>query len=86
MGRLTVQATLVEPVTTSAARRAFVRVRLEPDAAAPGRYLAHLAGGQGSYVLSALAAADGLALIPEGAAEAPAGTLVEVIRLDAEIS
>jgi len=86
MGRLTVQATLVEPVTTSAARRAFVRVRLEPDVAAPGRYLAHLAGGQGSYVLSALAAADGLAIIPEGAADAPAGTHVEVIRLDAEIS
>ena len=86
MGRLVVQATLGEAVTKSAARRAFVRVRLEPDPADAGRYLAHLAGGQGSYVLSALAAADGLAIIPEGAAEAPAGTHVEVIRLDAEIS
>jgi molybdopterin molybdotransferase len=85
-GRLVVGATLSEPVTKSAARRAFVRVRLEPDPAAAGRYLAHLAGGQGSYVLTALAAADGLAIIPEGVAEAPAGTAVEVIRLDAEIT
>jgi molybdenum cofactor synthesis domain-containing protein len=86
LGRLVVQATLGEAVTKSAARRAFVRVRLEPDPAAVGRYLAHLAGGQGSYVLTALAAADGLAIIPEGAADAPTGTHVEVIRLDAEIS
>jgi molybdopterin molybdotransferase len=86
LGRLIVQATLREAVTKSAARRAFVRVRLEPDPAAAGRYLAYLAGGQGSYVLTALAAADGLAIIPEGAADAPAGTHVEVIRLDTEIS
>lgn len=86
MGRLSVRATLRERVTKSADRRAFVRVRLEPDPVNEGRYLARLAGGQGSYVLTALAAADGLAIIPEGAAEAPAGTEVEVIRLDAEIS
>ena len=85
-GRLLVPATLAEPVRKSAPRRAFLRVRLEPDPALAGHYIAHLAGGQGSHVLSALAVADGLAIIPEGAAEAPAGSHVEVIRLDIEIS
>ncbi len=85
-GRLTVQATLTEPITKSAGRRAFVRVQLRPDPDAAGRYLAHLAGGQGSHVLTALAIADGLAIIPESAAVAPAGTHVEVIRLDTEVT
>jgi molybdenum cofactor synthesis domain-containing protein len=85
-GRLTVLATLAEPVAKSAARRAFVRVRLEADAADGGSLRAHLAGGQGSHMLSALALADGLAIIPEGPAQVPAGTQVEVIRLDVEIA
>ncbi len=85
-GRLTVPATLTEAVTKSAARRAFVRVQLHADPKAGGHYLAGLAGGQGSHVLSALALADGLAIIPEGAAVAPAGTHVEVIRLDTEVT
>ncbi len=85
-GRLSVQATLTEPITKSAGRRAFVRVRLRPDPDATGRYLAQLAGGQGSHVLTALAVADGLAIIPESAAVAPAGTHVEVIRLDTEVT
>ncbi len=85
-GRLSVPATLTEAVTKSALRRAFIRVRLEPDPAAEGHFLARLAGSQGSHVLTALAAADGLAIIPEGVAEAPAGSHVEVIRLDVEIS
>jgi molybdopterin molybdotransferase len=83
-GRLRVRARLADEVTKSAARRAFVRVQLETDA--DGRPVAHLAGAQGSHVLSALAVADGLAVIPEGEAVTPAGTEVEVIRLDVEIA
>ena len=85
-GRLTVRAVLTDAIRTSIDRRAFVRVRLEPDAETQGRYRAHTAGGQGSHVLSALAIADGLAIIPEGIGEAPPGTEVEVIRLDVEVT
>jgi molybdopterin molybdotransferase len=63
-----------------------MRVRLEEDRAHRGLWLAHLAGGQGSHVLSALALADGLAIIPEDDAGAEAGTEVEVIRLDIEVA
>jgi molybdopterin molybdotransferase len=62
---------LAEPVTKSHGRRAYIRVvadrdpggRLRRDEA--GRVLVRLAGGQGSHVLSALAAADALAVVPE---------------------
>jgi molybdenum cofactor synthesis domain-containing protein len=85
-GRLSVRAALAEPVTKSAGRRAFMRVRLEPDPAAPGGYRAHLAGSQGSHVLSGLAVADGLAIIGEDTPGLPEGAEVEVIRLDVEIA
>jgi molybdopterin molybdotransferase len=78
-GRDVVRATLSEPVRKDPARRAFLRVRLERGA--DGGWRAALAGGQGSHVLSALAAADGLAVIPEGVATLPAGADVEVLRL-----
>ena len=45
-------------------------------------WTAHLAGGQGSHVLSALAQADGLAAVPEDTEILPAGSVVDVIRLD----
>jgi len=83
-GRLVIRATLGDEVRKSAARRAFVRVRLETDA--DGQHIARLAGGQGSHMLSSLALADGLAIIKEGPASVPAGTTVEVIRLDVEIA
>jgi molybdopterin molybdotransferase len=85
-GRLIVRARLDAPVRKSPPRRAFIRVRLEPDASGDGTMRASLAGGQGSHMLSALALADGLAVIPEGPGEVPAGTVVEVIRLDVEVA
>jgi molybdenum cofactor synthesis domain-containing protein len=83
-GRLVTRATLTDPVRKSAARRAFIRVQLNegPD----GSTTAGLAGGQGSHQLSAFALANGLAIIEEGPAEVPAGTEVEVIRLDVEVA
>ncbi|MFM2106180.1 MAG: hypothetical protein RL338_1212 [Chloroflexota bacterium] len=71
---------LMDPVSTSAGRRTFVRVVAErdPDGAerrdGSGRVLLRLAGGQGSHVLSGLVAAEGLAVIPEELGDAPAGT------------
>jgi molybdenum cofactor synthesis domain-containing protein len=83
-GRQVVRATLADSVRKSAARRAFIRVTLEERS--DGTLMASLAGGQGSHVLSALALADGLAIIEEGPAEVPAGAEVEVIRLDVEVA
>jgi molybdopterin biosynthesis enzyme len=47
-----------------------------------GRVRIRLAGGQGSHVLSALAAADALAVIPEPVETAQAGDEVELRWLD----
>ena len=47
-----------------------------------GRVRVRLAGGQGSHVLSALAAADALAVIPEPLERAEAGDEVELRWLD----
>ena len=82
--RRRVTARLAAPVTKSPGRRAFLRVMLEPDPSEPGRLLARPAGGQGSHVLSALAAADGLAVVPESVSGLPAGDEVEVWVLEGE--
>ena len=53
-----------------------------PERDAAGRVRVRLAGGQGSHVLSALAAADALAVVPEALERAEAGTQVELRWLD----
>ena len=82
---------LGEPVTKSAGRRAFVRVFAARDAQGTprrdehGRVPLSLSGGadgQGSHVLSALATADALAVIPEATDTLPAGSEVELWWLD----
>jgi molybdopterin molybdotransferase len=86
--RATDRAVLLEPVTKSRGRRGFQRVTAlrstdgSPERDDHGRVRVRLAGGQGSHVLSALAAADGLAVIPEPFAEVQAGTEVELRWLD----
>lgn len=82
--RRLVVARLAEAVTKAPDRRAFLRVRLEADPSTPGRLIARLAGAQGSHMLSALAAADGLAVIPEAVPGLPAGEEVEVWVLEGE--
>jgi molybdopterin molybdotransferase len=85
------RAVLAEPVRKSAGRRGFVRVTVERDESGTprrddrGRLSAALAGGQGgqgSHVLSALAAADALAVIPEAGDGLPAGAEVDLWWLD----
>ncbi len=80
IGRDIVRATLDAPVTKAPKRRTFLRVALTKTDTTPG-WRASLAGGQDSHVLSALAAADGLAIIGEEFDSVPAGTEVEVIRI-----
>ncbi len=80
---------LEEPVTTSPGRRAFLRVAVQRDHPggpplrdSAGRVRVRLAGGQGSHVLSALAASDALAVVPELVDALPAGAPVELWWLD----
>lgn len=82
-------AVLEEAVTKSIGRRAFLRVAAvrDPATGAPvrdsaGRVRVALAGGQDSHQLSALAAADGFAVVPELVAGLPAGAGVELWWLD----
>jgi len=85
------RAVLVEPVSKSPGRRAFLRVVAERDEAGGpvrddvGRVRVRLAGGgrgQGSHVLSALALAEALAIVPEAVDSLPAGAAVELWWLD----
>lgn len=91
LGRPRDRAVLVDRTAKSQGRRAFVRVTVDRDVDgspvrdAEGRVRASLAGGaagQGSHVLSALAAADALAVIPEDVDVHPAGGEVELWWLD----
>ncbi|CAN5846771.1 molybdopterin molybdotransferase MoeA [soil metagenome] len=79
-GREVVRARLSEKVSKARDRRAFLRVMLARNGE-DGEWQASLAGGQGSHVLSALAAADGLAIVPEEQESLEEGAHVEVIRL-----
>ena len=79
---------LEEAVSKSLGRRGMQRVvALRAADGSPlrdglGRVRVRLAGGQGSHVLSALAAADALAVVPEDLARAEAGTELELRWLD----
>jgi len=82
------RAVLEEPVSKSPGRRGYQRVSAlraadgSPLRDTAGRVRVRLAGGQGSHVLSALVAADALAVIPEPLERAEAGTEVELRWLD----
>ncbi len=82
------RAVLEDPVSKSVGRRGFQRVtaRRAPDGSplrdGKGRVRVRLAGGQGSHVMSALAAADALAVVPEPLERVEAGTEVELRWLD----
>ncbi|MEW6224476.1 MAG: gephyrin-like molybdotransferase Glp [Chloroflexota bacterium] len=82
------RAVLEEGVSKSVGRRGYQRVTALRDADgsplrdAAGRVRVRLAGGQGSHVLSALAAADALAVIPEPLERAEAGSEVALCWLD----
>ena len=79
---------IAQPVTKSHGRRAYLRVRAERDGGgAPirddrGRVRVGLAGGQGSHVMSGLAAADALAIVLETDDSLPAGAEVALWWLD----
>lgn len=82
------RAVLGDRASTSLGRRGFLRVVAERAANgaamrdAEGRVAVRLAGGQGSHVLSALGAADALAIVAEEVEVAEAGSEVALWWLD----
>jgi len=85
------RAVLLDEVRTAPGRRAFLRVTADRDAdGAPardelGRVRVRLSkgpAGQGSHVLSALASADALAVVPEDVETSPAGAALALWWLD----
>ena len=78
-----VVATLVTSIDNRGSRRHYVRVRLEADAA--GGYRAVPVGEQGAGVLSSLALADGLLVVPEEIVVAEAGMRLPVELLDSRL-
>ncbi len=77
MGRTIVRARLADGAGTDVGRQTYLRVSLSRDR--QGSFTARLAGGQGSHMLSGLAAADGLAVVPVGVGDVDAGAEVDVI-------
>ena len=70
LGRPQVPAVLSAPVRSPAGKRQYVRVRVEHDGA---RWVATPMGGTGSHLLAPMAAANGLAVVPEQVTEVAAG-------------
>jgi molybdopterin molybdotransferase len=68
-----------EDVRSPAGLVRFLRVQL--TAAEDGRQRAHLTGPQGSGILTSMAAADALLIVPVDVARIPKGTPVRVVRL-----
>ncbi len=75
----TVEAVLEEPVTNRDGRRYYARVCLSRH---NGQYHARLSGPQGSGILTSMAQADGLAVVPENITSLKAGDRVQVMLLE----
>jgi molybdopterin molybdotransferase len=75
VARPRVRAEVVEPMTSPPHKRSYLRVRLAHE---EGRWTAAPTGGQGSHLVSSIALADGLAVIPEDVTTVEPGTLVDV--------
>lgn len=73
-----VTARLAESVKAGVGLTQFLRVRLSEEG---GTFIARLTGPQGSGILSSVAHADGLMVVPEDATEIAAGSEVKVVRL-----
>lgn len=74
-----VECETTEPLENRGGRRHYLRVALQRCG---GRTLARPVGRQGAGVLSSLAAADALLVIPEQMEQAPAGTRLHAIKLE----
>lgn len=78
LARPTVVARAAEPLSAPPHKRAYLRVRLTRDAQG---WLASPTGEQGSHLVTSIASADGLAIVPELVTEVRAGDEVRVVLL-----
>ena len=76
--RPTVVARAVEPLHAPAHKRGYLRVRLARDGAA---WTVRPTGAQGSHLVTSIAQADGLAIVPEAVTEVRVGDEVRVMLL-----
>jgi molybdopterin molybdotransferase len=74
-----IQAVVDSPLENNDGRRVYVRARVEKS---DERYLARVTGAQGSGILTSMALANGLIIIPEDKETIAAGEEVRVIMLD----
>ena len=79
LSKPTIEATLEDSVRDGDGRRTFARVIVEKRGA---DYFARLTGDQGSGVLTSMALANGLAIIPETRTRVEKGEKVQVMMLD----
>lgn len=75
IARPTVRATTTDTLHAPEGKRGYTRVSLKRDGS---RWLATPTGSQGSHLISSIAYADGLAVIPEDVTEIPSGAPVSV--------
>jgi molybdopterin molybdotransferase len=76
-------ATLLDDYEVPPGLTHFLRVRLERDET--GGYFARVSGAQGSGMLTSLARADGLLIIPEDRAGGRAGEVFPVVPFDSAL-
>jgi molybdopterin molybdotransferase len=74
-----IKAIIEDSVKNSDGRRIFARVSISKR---DGKYFASLTGPQGSGILTSMAKANGLAIVPETVKEVKPGTAVEVMMFD----
>jgi molybdopterin molybdotransferase len=76
--RPTVIGRVVEPLHAPAHKRGYLRVRLARDGAT---WTVRPTGAQGSHIITSIAQADGLAIVPEAVTEVRVGDEVRVMLL-----
>jgi molybdopterin molybdotransferase len=79
MAKPTVEAVLENAIENADGRRIFARAVVEKRG---GQYFARLTGPQGSGILTSMALANGLVVVPEDKPGVKAGDLVKVMMLD----
>ena len=79
LAKPTVEAVLENRIANKDGRRIFARVIVEKR---QGQYFAQLTGPQGSGILSSMALANGLAIVPEDKTHVEEGDRLQVMMLD----
>jgi molybdopterin molybdotransferase len=79
LNKPSVEAVIEDDISNNDGRRIFARVKVEKR---NGQYFAKLTGPQGSGILTSMALANGLAIVPENKAKILSGEKLHVMMLD----